>query len=236
MAAAGNESTSKREAEATEGTAATAGKTVATEAAAAPMAAALDEEVEKRQAIASEGSAAREDQETNEQDERIRDLIQSRKTTAKHEKDQIREQRNQKENQRKQEEETGKIQKILEKVKGTKNIPSIKSVKRRILIPKVRNKDGEAGKTRQGIANVFAKFFEDLYKGEDDHDDEDMSSCIDHENVDSSQIDTIPEFTTEEIQAAINRLEKGKAKDSNGVRADTKICSEDKGKDPNHLQ
>ena len=49
-------------------------------------------------------------------------------------------------------------------------------MKRRIVIPKVRNKDGEAEKTRQGIANVFAKFFEDLYKGEDDHSDEDMKT------------------------------------------------------------
>ena len=58
------------------------------------------------------------------------------------------------------------IQKILEKVKGTRNIPSIKSMKKRILIPKVKNKDGENIKTRQAIANVFAKFYEDLYEGE----------------------------------------------------------------------
>ena len=109
-----------------------------------------------------------------------------------------------------------------------KNISSIKSAKKRILIPKVRNKDGEEEKTRQGIENVFAKFYEDLYQGEDDHNDEDMSSCIDHENRDSSQIATISEFTTEEIQAAINRLKKGKARDSSGVRAEQlKICSDD---------
>ena len=101
-------------------------------------------------------------------------------------------------------------------------------MKRRILIPNVRNKDGEAEKTRQNIANVFAKFYEDLYKGEDDHNDEDMSSCIDHENADSSQIETIPEFTTEEIIAAINRLKKGKAGGSSGIRAEQlRICSDD---------
>ena len=90
-AAAGNERTSKSEVEATEGTAATAGKTVATDASAAHVAAALDEDVEKHQAEAPEGSAAREDQEMNEKDERIRVLIQKRKITAKHEKEQIRE-------------------------------------------------------------------------------------------------------------------------------------------------
>ena len=55
-----------------------------------------------------------------------------------------------------------------------------------------------------------------------------MSSCIDHENANSSQIETIPEFTTEEMQAAIDRLKKGKARDSSGVRAEQpKICSDD---------
>ena len=51
VASAGNESTSKREAEATEGPAAFAGKTVATDASGAHAAAALDEDVEKRQAV-----------------------------------------------------------------------------------------------------------------------------------------------------------------------------------------
>ena len=71
-------------------------------------------------------------------------------------------------------------------------IPSIKSVKRRILIPKIRNKDGEAEKTRQGIANVFAKFYEEQYKGEDEQDDEGKYTHIDQENADSSQNETIP--------------------------------------------
>ena len=60
---------------------------------------------------------------------------------------------------------TRKIQKILEEVKGTRNISSIKSVKERILIPKIKNKEGETIKTRQGIANIFSKFYEDLYGG-----------------------------------------------------------------------
>ena len=48
------------------------------------------------------------------------------------------------------------------------------------------------------------------------------------DNADPSQLDFIPEFTTEEIQAAIDRLKKEKAKDSNGIRAEQlKICSDD---------
>ena len=101
-------------------------------------------------------------------------------------------------------------------------------MKRRILIPKIRNKDGEAEKTRQGIANVFAKFYEELYKGEDGQDEEGKYTHIDHENADSSRNETIPEFKREEIQAAIHRLKKGKAKDNSGVRAEQlKICSEE---------
>ena len=124
----------------------------------------------------------------NEKDERIRALVQERKTTAKHEKDRIRELSKEikkciRDNKRTKRQE--KIQKILEKVKGTKNISNIKTVKKRILIPKVKNKEGEAVKTRQGIANVFAKFYEDLYEGEEDYNGEDMNSCTDHENTDS---------------------------------------------------
>ena len=108
----------------------------------------------------------------NEKDERIRALIQERKTTAKHSKDRILEISKEitkciRDNKRLKRQE--KIQKILEKVKGTKNISSIKSVKKRILIPRVKNNEGEVVKSRQGIANVFAKFYDDLYEGEEDY-------------------------------------------------------------------
>ena len=122
-------------------------------------------------------------------------------------------------------EKTRKIQKILEKFKGTNNINSIKSAKKRILIPKVKNKEGEAVKTRQGIANVFAKFYEELDVGEDETDNEDTTT-----NGETDQDEYMDEFTTEEIQSAIDRLKKkkGKAKDSNGIRAEQlKICSEE---------
>ena len=42
------------------------------------------------------------------------------------------------------------------------------------------------------------------------------------------QDEYMEEFTSEEIQNAIDRLKKGKAKDSNGIRAEQlKICSEE---------
>ena len=145
----------------------------------------------------------------------IRALVQERKTIAKHEKDRIRESSKKikkyiRDNTRTKRQE--QIQKILEKVKGTKNISSIKSVKKRILIPKVKNKEGEAVKTRQGIANVFAKFYEDLYEGEEGYTEDDMESCTEDDKTDPSQLNSIPEFTKNEIQDAIDRLKKGKRK------------------------
>ena len=123
-------------------------------------------------AAASERTAASEAQETTVRDEKIRALIQERKMMAKHEKGRIREISKEitkwiRDNKRT--ERQVKIQKILEKVQGTRNIPSIKSMKKHILIPKIKNKEGETIKTRQGIAHVFAKFYEDLYEGEEDY-------------------------------------------------------------------
>ena len=161
----------------------------------------------------------------NEKDERIRALIHERKTIAKHCKERIREISKEikkciRENKKTKRQEKSKK---LEKVKRTKNINSIKSVKKRILIPKVKNKEGEAVKTRQGIANVFAKFYEDLYVGEEENEGGHATM-----NEETDQDEYMEEFTTEEIQGAIDRLKKGKAKDSNGIRAEQlKLCSEE---------
>ena len=143
---------------------------MATAAAAASSAAADGQSVTKSYAVATEATEAPEAQETKEKDNEILALIQERKTTAKHEKERIREISKKiknciRDNKRRTRQE--KIQKILENLKGTKNISSIKSVKKRVLIPKVKNKGGETIKTRQGIANVLAKFYEGLYEGDD---------------------------------------------------------------------
>ena len=46
---------------------------------------------------------------------------------------------------------TRKIKEILEKAKGTKNITNIKSVKKRILISKVKNKKEKLSKRDKGL-------------------------------------------------------------------------------------
>ena len=104
---------------------------------------------------------------------------------------------------------------------------SFECVTSRHVIPKIKNKEGGDEKTRQGIADVFAKFYEELYKGEDEQ-EKNEQECIEYEDEDSSQKGKIAEFTKEEIDAAIHRLKKGKARDSSGVRAEQlKICSEE---------
>ena len=123
---------------------------------------------------------------------------------------------------------------------GRGKISSINSVKKRILISKVKNKEGETIKTRQGIANVFfffVKFFEDLYEGEEGYTEKGMASRTENDDKDHDQRNSIPEFTKHEIQDAIDRLKKGKAKDSNGTRAEQlKNCSDDTKENHDDLQ
>ena len=52
------------------------------------------------------------------------------------------------------------IQRIFEDFKGVKNIPGIKSAKKKVLITKIKNEKGEIITSRKGISNVFG----DLYK------------------------------------------------------------------------
>ena len=201
------------------------------DASAAPAAAAAADSIDQRRAAAADGTAASEAEGRNEKDERIRALVQERKSIEKDKKDRIREISKEikkcirdKKRCKRQE----KIQKKSGKVKGTKNITNIKSVKNRIFIPKVKNKEGDIVKTRQGIANVCAQFYEELYEGEDEHVDEDVMTGAEGEDEESEQSIKIKEFTTEEIQSAIDRLKKGKAKDSSGVRAEQlKNCSDE---------
>ena len=59
-----------------------------------------------------------------------------------------------------------------------------------------------------------------MYEGEDEYVDEEDMIGMEGEDEESEQNIKIKEFTTEEIQSAIDRLRKAKAKDSSGVRAE----------------
>ena len=51
------------------------------------------------------------------------------------------------------------IQRILEDFKGVRNIPGIKTSKKKVLITKIKNEKGEIITSREGIANVFGEFY-----------------------------------------------------------------------------
>ena len=63
---------------------------------------------------------------------------------------------------------------------------------------------------REGIANVFAKFYEDLFEGEGDHTGGDAKLSVEDDEKELEQSNSIKEFTIDEIQDAIDRLKKGK--------------------------
>ena len=114
----------------------------ASAASSAPTAAADGQSITKDHAAGLEGTVASEAQETTEKDEKHRALIQERKAIEKHEKERIREiskkikkniRENKRTKRREHSEDLGKSQRI-------------KSVKKRILIPEVKNKEGETVK------------------------------------------------------------------------------------------
>ena len=103
-----------------------------------------------------------------------------------------------------------KIQKMLEEVKGTKNISNVKSAKKRIFIPKVKNKKGEVIITRIAIANEFAEFYANLF--EDEEGENDRKEREAEARTESKK--PIPEFAKEEIQDAIDRLKREKKQET----------------------
>ena len=110
------------------------------------------------------------------------------------------------------------IQRILEEFKGVRNIPGIKTAKKKVLFTKIKNDKGEYITSRKGIADVSGEFYKRLYEDKERDD-------FEHEMSDDRRI---PEITTEELQNAICKLKKGKSPDSNGIRAeDIKACDDE---------
>ena len=202
------EKTQKKAAEAKATTIAEA-QAVATVTAVASSAAADGKTITKINAEATEASeAASEAQGTEGEDKEILAFIQERKTTAKHEKERNREISKKIKKcirEKKGKKRQGKIRKILENFKGTRNILNIKSMKKRVLIPKVKNKKGETINTKQEIANVFAEFYESLYEGEDDEEEKKTESRTEQNERIPDQHDPIPEFTKKKRDSRCHR-------------------------------
>ena len=73
-----------------------------------------------------------------------------------------------------------KVQNILEEFKGIKSIADNKTRKKNILLTQMRNEAGDIEATRKGVANTFAKFYEDLYSSRNDarKDEEDNEETL----------------------------------------------------------
>ena len=56
------------------------------------------------------------------------------------------------------------IQRILEEFKGVRNIPGIKTAKKKVLVTKIKNDKGEYITSRKGIADVFGEVYKKLYE------------------------------------------------------------------------
>ena len=106
--------------------------------------------------------------------------------------------RSKNESEKKKNDEAIKIQKILDELQGPKNFSNIKSAKKQIFIPKVKNKKGETINTRKGIANVVAEFYENLFEAEEGEEDKKekktKSRAEDNERM-PDQFNHIPEST-----------------------------------------
>ena len=57
---------------------------------------------------------------------------------------------------------------MLEEFKGIRSIAIIKTRRKNILITHIRNKSGNIDAKREGIANLFAKFYKDLHSSKND--------------------------------------------------------------------
>ena len=77
------------------------------------------------------------------------------------------------------------------------------------------------------FAELYAKLYEDD-EGEENKKEKATETCSESKEKMLQTFDPSPEFTTNGIQDAIDRLKRGKAGDSSGVRAEQiKNCSEE---------
>ena len=155
-------------------------------------------EKEKDEEEARETAAAKETEEISNEDVEIRRLIEERRNTPKEENQRLKEVskciKNAPDKKMKRQQD---IQRKIEDFWGVKNIPGIKSAKKRVLVTK-----GEIITSRRGIANVFGKFYKHFYEDkekigtEQEFGENENESSIDVHSSNTNVTVRIPEITT----------------------------------------
>ena len=144
-------------------------------------------------------AAAKKKEECVDKDAEILRLIEERRNMPKEEKQRLKDlSKNPKKRARekKRMKRQQDIERILEEFKGVRNIPGIKSAKKRVLITRRKNEKGECITSRKDIADAFGEFYKRLYEDSEKDNSE-------HEMKDDKRI---PEITSEELQSAISKL------------------------------
>ena len=199
-------------------------------AAAASTGAADSEAIAKNNSEAAEATVASQAQETKGKDNEILALIQERKTIAKHEKERIRE-------------ISQKIKNVSETTRGGQDrnkfrrswkisreqgtSPVSSRWRNESSSPKSKTEQARPSKRGKESQMSFRNSMKICTKEKKDKKDKDTDLRTEEHEKTSGRHDHIPEFTKNEIQDAIDRLRKGKLKDSSGVRAEQlKNCSD----------
>ena len=104
------------------------------------------------------------------------------------------------------------IEAILTEFVGLKDIASIKGVGSKKAIEVVKDNSGNLVTDEQGIADVFASFYEQLYAAKGEHQ---YGGCSL-----GSQTDSLEPFTHQELKAALKSMKRGRAKDESGIIAE----------------
>ena len=111
-------------------------------------------------------AAAKKNDEYVDKDLEILRLIEERRKMPKEERQRLKELSKEIKNasEKKRMKRHHDIERILEEFKGVRNIPRIKSAKKRVLITKIKNKKGECITSRKGIADTFGEYYKRLYE------------------------------------------------------------------------
>ena len=109
-------------------------------------------------------------------------------------------------------EREAKISSILQQFSGLKHISQVKTKRRKSLMYGMKGNDEELVTDRQGIANIFADFYSQLYQSRQCKHSEETTTT-------TSEL-TIQPFTDEELITAIKSLKNRRCKDQSGMIAE----------------